>query len=69
MDLYVMDTSLISCFMMDIGFGLTLVFFHDVIYDIYTTMVVEIFVCIICHMHFHGYLVTHVCTPRTYVHV
>jgi hypothetical protein len=56
MDLYVMDTSLISC--------------YDVIYDIYVSKVVEIFVCIICHMHsVHGYFVTHVCTPRAYVYV
>jgi hypothetical protein len=36
---------------------------------IFVIVVVEIFVCTIYHMRFHGYLVTRVCTPRTYVYV
>jgi hypothetical protein len=69
MDFYVMYTSLISCYD-GYQFGLSRVFIYDVIYDIYATIVVEIFVWIISHMHsIHGYFVTHVCTPRTYVYV
>lgn len=40
-----------------------------VFYGIITVIVVEILLCIICHMHIHRYFMTHVCTPQIHVYV